>query len=82
MDLQQLNELDLENIGSWPKLAKVIFVIIVCAMIAGASYYYLVADEQKKLTQLEAKEQELRNKFEVKAALAGNLPAYQKQVEE
>ncbi|WP_427980813.1 type 4a pilus biogenesis protein PilO [Agarivorans sp.] len=82
MDLQQLNELDLENIGSWPKLAKIIFVVFICALIAAGSYYYLVADEQKKLTQLEAKEQELRSKFEVKAALAGNLPAYQKQVEE
>jgi len=78
----QLGELELENIGSWPKLAKIIFVVFICTLIAAGSYYSLVADEQKKLTQLEAKEQELRNKFEVKAALAGNLPAYQKQVEE
>ena len=82
MDLQELNELDLESIGSWPKLAKIIFVVVVCGLITAGYYYYQIADEKTKLVQLEAKEQELRQKFEVKAALAGNLPEYQKQVEE
>ena len=82
MDLQELNELDLESIGTWPKLAKIVFVVVVCGLIAAGYYYYQIADEKTKLVQLEAKEQELRQKFEVKAALAGNLPDYQKQVEE
>ncbi|MPW30067.1 type 4a pilus biogenesis protein PilO [Agarivorans sp. B2Z047] len=82
MDLQELNELDLESIGTWPKLAKIIFVVVVCGLITAGYYYYQIADEKTKLVQLEAKEQELRQKFEVKAALAGNLPEYQKQVEE
>ncbi|BEU04834.1 pilus biosynthesis protein PilO [Agarivorans sp. OAG1] len=82
MDLQELNELDLESIGTWPKLAKIVFVVVVCGLITAGYYYYQIADEKTKLVQLEAKEQELRQKFEVKAALAGNLPEYQKQVEE
>ncbi|MDO6765443.1 type 4a pilus biogenesis protein PilO [Agarivorans sp. 1_MG-2023] len=82
MDLQQLNELDLESIGTWPKVAKIIFGLVVCGLLSAGFYYYQIADEQKELVKLEAKEQDLRSKFEVKAAIAGNLPIYQKQVEE
>ncbi|MGY5450781.1 type 4a pilus biogenesis protein PilO [Agarivorans sp. MS3-6] len=78
----QLDELTLETIGTWPKIAKTIFVVVVCALISVGYYYQIISDEQTKLTTLEAKEQDLRAKFEVKAALAGNLPAYQEQIEQ
>ncbi|WP_432454730.1 MULTISPECIES: type 4a pilus biogenesis protein PilO [unclassified Agarivorans] len=82
MDLQQLNELDLESIGTWPRPAKIIFIGLICGLIAAGFYYVQVSDEQTKLAQFEAQEQELRSKFEIKAALASNLPAYQAQIQQ
>lgn len=35
MNLQQLNELDLNSIASWPKLAKGIFILFFCTLLGG-----------------------------------------------
>ena len=32
MNLQQLNELDLNDIASWPKWAKAVFILLCCAV--------------------------------------------------
>ncbi|WP_026960141.1 MULTISPECIES: type 4a pilus biogenesis protein PilO [Aliagarivorans] len=81
MDLQQLNELDFENIESWPKVAKGIFVLVVCIGLAVVYYYFQLSDERKQLESLQARELELRSSFEAKAAVASYLPVYKKQVE-
>jgi type IV pilus assembly protein PilO len=80
MDLQQLNELDLENIGDWPKLVKGLFILVICLLLSGGIHYYLVVDQMKLLETKQLQEQELRLKFESKAALASNLPAYKAQL--
>ena len=82
MNLQDLNELDLNNIGVWPKPIKAILVLLLCAAIA-AGWYYLNTEEQlislKKTQQIE---QDLRGEFELKQAKAVNLEKYRKQLEE
>ena len=47
MNLQELNELDFDNMGSWPLPIKVFFVLVVAVLIAFGGYYYLVADSIK-----------------------------------
>lgn len=82
MNLQDLNELDLENIASWPRPAKVVFIALTCCLIAVGGYYYLLADTIKRLEAEQHREVELKNQFEVKAQLAGNLQAYRDQMKE
>ena len=77
-----LNDIDLETIGSWPKLHKVIAIILVCSLLVAGFYYYVIDDQIKQLEGLEAKELTLKNDFQVKAALASNLEAYQQQMAE
>lgn len=82
MNLQELNELDLSNIGVWPTPVKLVVVLIAC-MLVGAGGYYL--DTKKQLAQLavvEKKEIQLRRDFEEKQAKAANLEAYRKQLDE
>ncbi|MET0092967.1 MAG: type 4a pilus biogenesis protein PilO [Sedimenticola sp.] len=82
MNLQELNELDLSNIGDWPALVKVILVLIICAGI-GAGWYYLNTEDQlKALKNVERQEVSLRKEFEEKQAKAVNLEKYKKQLEE
>jgi hypothetical protein len=49
MNLQGLNDLDINDIASWPVLAKSILIAFVCALIGGAGYYMLIADSIKQL---------------------------------
>lgn len=77
-----INELDFENIGSWPALYKGITILLVCAALIGGFYYYVINPQLEDLTKIEAKEQTLKEDFKVKAALASNLEAYRAQMKE
>ena len=82
MRLEELNELDLTNIGVWPLPVKVIVVMIVCVLVGVGGYYFDIEEQLNRLSDVEKKEVELRNTFEVKQAKAANLDAYKKQLEE
>lgn len=73
MNLQQLNELDINDIASWPKWAKGVFIFFCCLLTGGAIYYYVIANSLTSLTQEAGKETELKAQFESKAMLAANL---------
>ena len=68
-----INELDLETIGSWPNLHKAITILIVCILFVGGFYYYVIDDQLKQLERVEAKEIALKKEFTVKAAMSSNL---------
>lgn len=82
MNLQELNELDFENIGSWPAPAKIVLMAVLAIVIGAGGYFYLIADSVSALEQIRTKENELKTQYEMKAALASNLEAYQKQMVE
>lgn len=82
MDLQQLSELDFDNVGDWPKSIKAVCILVACLIVGGGMYKFLLADEVQLLESKQKQEQELRLKFESKAALASNLPVYKAQLEE
>ncbi|MFQ2168655.1 PilO family type IV pilus biogenesis protein TapO [Aeromonas veronii] len=80
MNLQQLNELDINDIASWPKWTKGVFIFFCCVVTGGAIYYYVIANSLTSLTQEAGKETELKAQFESKAMLAANLGAYKAQM--
>lgn len=77
-----LNELDFENVGSWPALYRGVFIALVCTILAGAFYYYVTIPQWEQLKEVQAKEQKLKDEFKTKAALSSNLEAYQAQLVE
>lgn len=82
MNFQELNELDFEDIGSWPLPVKVFFVAVVAVLIAVGGYYYLIADSIQALDAAQQQEVSLKQQFEQKAVLASNLDAYKSQMVE
>ncbi|MCU7893308.1 MAG: type 4a pilus biogenesis protein PilO [Candidatus Thiodiazotropha sp. (ex Ustalcina ferruginea)] len=82
MNLQDLNELDLNNLGIWPMPVKIVVVVLVSLIVLAAGYYLIIEDQLVSLEGVEKKELELRNTFEAKQAKASNLDAYRKQLEE
>jgi type IV pilus assembly protein PilO len=82
MNLSDLNELDINNIASWPLPARIFVIALVFFSVLGLGYWLDIKDQRVNLDKVEAKETELRQTFEVKAKKAANLAAYEQQLEE
>ena len=82
MNMQDLNELDLNNIGMWPAPIKAVLILILCVGI-GAGYYKMHTEDQLVgLEKQQKSEQKLRKTFEKKQAKAVNLERFKAQLEE
>jgi len=82
MNMQELNDLDLSNIGEWPAVVKLILVLVVCGAVGAGWYFYDIEDRYKQLQRVENTEKDLRQDFESKQAKAANLEAYRAQLAE
>lgn len=82
MNLQDINNLDLKNIGTAPAGVKAIFIAVVAIAIVGAGYWFFIKDQLEQLERVEAQEVQLRQTFETKQRRAANLAAYREQLEE
>lgn len=82
MNIQDLNELDLNNIGSWPAPIKVVLILILCGGIGFGYYKMHTEDQLAKLEKEQKTEVKLRKTFEQKQAKAVNLDRYKAQLEE
>lgn len=76
----KLNELDFNNIGSWPRQAKIGFCVLVSLLIVGLAWYLFVSDKRTELEGLEFKESELRTEFEKEQGKAANLEPLKQQL--
>lgn len=82
MNMQELNELDLSNIGDWPAIVKAILILILCGLVGAGWYFYDIEGRYVDLQRVEKTEQDLRKDFEEKQAKAANLDAYRTQLAE
>jgi len=80
MKMSDLQNLTLDNIGSWPIPVKVAAVALACALLLGGLYWYLTKPQLEQLRTVEAREQELRDAFEIKQRKAANLEAMKQQM--
>lgn len=86
MDLNSLNDLDINdidfnNMGSWPVAGKAFMLAVVFSLVAGLGYYVFIGDQTNDLVNIERKETELKKEFEKKQAKAVNLDAYKRQMQ-
>jgi type IV pilus assembly protein PilO len=77
-----LSELDFNESGEWPIIIKTLAILLLCILVWGGGYYFIIKDKQAELQGLEQKEQQLRTEFEAKTAKAINLEAYKEQMVE
>ena len=80
--LEDVKNADINDPSSWPVSLKMVLIVIGAAAILFAGYWYIIKDQIVELETRERKEQQLKNTFVEKKALAINLPAYKKQMEE
>lgn len=77
-----LNDLDLNNVGSWPAALKTIAGALLLALILAGGYFFYIQDMQAQLDQARSEETALKEQFATKAYQAANLAAYKSQMVE
>ena len=77
-----LNDLDLNNVGSWPAALKTIAGALLLALILAGGYFFYIQDMQAQLDQARGEETTLKEQFATKAYQAANLAAYKSQMVE
>lgn len=82
LDLSQFDNLELDNIGQWPVLAKIVLTIFLAIVITVLSYIALVSDKITRLDQVTAEEETLKQEFQSKYHVAANLELFQAQMVE
>lgn len=91
MDFQELsdkinsfdvNDIDWNNIGSWPLVGRVIFAAVVFIGILVALYFIDIQGQADSLNRVTVEEESLKKSFETKAFRVANLDAYKKQLKE
>lgn len=82
MNLNELQNLDPNNIGSWPVVIKALIILLLCAAVLGAGYWFDTQHQIVKLENTEKKEPQLKQVFETKQRKAANLEPLKAQLEE
>ncbi|MBI5782208.1 MAG: type 4a pilus biogenesis protein PilO [Gammaproteobacteria bacterium] len=82
MTLDDLKNIDVNNLGSWPVPIKIGAILVVCVIILFAGFWFLIQGELEEYGVAQKKEEGLRETYMNKKGLAINLPAYKQQMEE
>jgi len=80
-DLQDL-DLDLNNIGNWPIIAKAALITITCALVVVGVLYMDTFDQQAALEKTQQTEGVLKNRLKIRAAKASILDKLKAQLDE
>lgn len=81
-ELQKIDGEDFKRIGTAPVILRGFLCILACAAVIGAMAHFMIKPQFDELTVVEAKEQQLRLKFDSEQAKAANRTAYVEQLEE
>jgi type IV pilus assembly protein PilO len=82
MRLSDLQNLDPKNIGGWPAPIRALVILLLCAALLGAGYYFDTKDQIGRLQIVEAEEESLKSTFETKQRKAANLEPLKLQLME
>ena len=80
--MQQLQQMDVNNIGVWPLSVKITMYLLILALIGALAYFALIKGVQEQIASAEAQEENELNDFRKKDSELRNLQAYQLQVQQ
>lgn len=81
-DLSQFDNLELENIGHWPPLAKLVLSVFFAIVVFGLGYVLLISNKLDRLDSAAQNELKLKEEYKNKYNVAANLELFQAQMVE
>ena len=84
MEMPDFSKIDFDpnNIGNWPGPLKGLVILILCAIVLGAGYWFDTREQLAKLAKAQEEEIELKETFELKQRKAANLEPLREQLKE
>jgi type IV pilus assembly protein PilO len=79
---EQLQNLDIKDVGNWPVVIKGGAIAIICAIVLAAGIWFDTRSQYDELEQARKKEVTLKADFVAKQHKAANLAIYKQQMEE
>jgi len=79
---EQLQNLDIKDVGNWPVVIKGGAIAIICAVVLAAGIWFDTRNQIDELEQARQKEDSLKADFAQKQHKAANLAVYKQQMEE
>ncbi len=81
MRFQDLQELDFNDIESWPVPFKIFAALLVAGLLLFAGYWLDIKNQIADYQQVQRQEKDLRQSYLIKKKLVLNLPVYKKQMQ-
>jgi type IV pilus assembly protein PilO len=81
-DLSQMNDLDINEIGSWPLPARIVLIALLSAGILLLGYWVDIQDQIQRLEQADKEEQQLRSTFSARQGRMIDLDQYEQRLDE
>ena len=79
--VEELQSLDVNDVGRWPLAFRVAVIVIVFVVVLGMGvYWFIIEDRAPQLQRVQEEEQTLRVSFENKQKKAANYDAYKAQL--
>ncbi len=79
--VEELQSLDINDVGRWPLAFRLGVIAIVFVVVLGLGiYWFIIQDKAPQLSRVQQEEQELRVTFENKQRKAANYDAYKAQL--
>ena len=79
--VEELQSLDVNDVGRWPLPFRVAVIVIVFVVVLGMGvYWFIIEDKAPQLQRVQEEEQTLRVSFENKQKKAANYDAYKAQL--
>ena len=79
--VEELQSLDVNDVGRWPLAFRIAVIVIVFLVVLGLGiYWFIVKDKAPQLERVQEEEEQLRITFESKQRKAANYDAYKAQL--
>lgn len=78
--MEQFNGLELDNIGQWPKAAKIVLSIFLVVVVLGLGYALMISDQIQQLERVTAEETTLKQQYQAKYHISANLELFEQQM--
>jgi len=78
--MEQFDGLELDNIGQWPKAAKIVLSIFLVILVLGLGYVLMVSDQIEQLERVTVEETTLKQQYQAKYHIAANLELFEQQM--
>jgi type IV pilus assembly protein PilO len=79
---EQFEGLEADNIGQWPKVAKITLAVFLAIVVCALGYFLLISDKITQLDSFTAEEVSLKSQYQVKYHAVANLELFELQMKE